>query len=67
MNMAVQYYAKAADLGHGKAAGQLAVMYTTGDEIEKNEERAKKFYELALENDFDVDILFEDMGLEPID
>lgn len=66
-NMAVKYYTKAANLGHGKAAGQLAAMYIMGAEIEKNEEMAKKFYELAFENDFDVDIFFENLDLEEID
>jgi len=63
---AVNYYKRAASLSHGKAAGQLAAMYTMGDELEKNNENAKKYYKMAIENDFEVDILFEDLGLEEI-
>ncbi|WP_103068996.1 tetratricopeptide repeat protein [Aquimarina sediminis] len=64
---AISYYTKAANLGHGKAAAQVAAMYILGDGVEKDEELAKKFYELAFENDFDVDIFFESLGLEEID
>ncbi|MBQ4802654.1 sel1 repeat family protein [Aquimarina sp. MMG015] len=63
---AIEYYTKAANLGHGKAAAQLSAMYTIGDEVDKNEELAKKFYELAFELDFQVDIFFEDLGLDEI-
>lgn len=66
-NMAVKYYTKAANLGHGKAAGQLAAMYIMGEEVDKNEEKAKIFYKLAFENDFDVDIFFDSLDLEEID
>ncbi|MEW7280051.1 SEL1-like repeat protein [Aquimarina sp. 2201CG1-2-11] len=64
---AIKYYTEAANLGHGKAAAQLAAMYTMGNEVEKNEELAKKFYELAFELDFDVDVFFDDLGLEEIE
>ncbi|PKV48836.1 hypothetical protein ATE84_0850 [Aquimarina sp. MAR_2010_214] len=65
-NKAIEYYTKAANLGHGKAAGQLAAMYIMGEEVDKDEEKAKMFYKLAFENDFDIDIFFENLGLEEL-
>ncbi len=67
INKAIAYYTKAANLGHGKAAGQLAAMYIMGEDVDKDEEKAKMFYTLAFENDFDVDIFFDSLGLEEID
>ncbi|QKX06099.1 SEL1-like repeat protein [Aquimarina sp. TRL1] len=62
----ISFYTKAANLGHGKAAGQLAAMYVTGEEVDKDDTLAKKFYLLALENGYEVDFLFEDLGLKTI-
>ncbi|WP_159090916.1 tetratricopeptide repeat protein [Aquimarina aquimarini] len=66
IDKSIEYYIRAANMGHGKAAAQLAAIYTIAKEVKKDEKKARHFYELAFENDFDVDIFFENLGLEEI-
>ncbi|MFC5058139.1 hypothetical protein [Saccharothrix xinjiangensis] len=61
---ALDWYAKAAEAGHAKAAYTAGVMLLTGDDgLAVDEERAERFLELAEELGFDVDGALETMGL----
>ena len=48
-NKAFDYYSKAAALGNPDAMGNLGVMCAAGYGVEKDEEKAEEYYQLAQE------------------
>ncbi len=59
------WYDRAARNGHGKAAATLGVMYLQGEIEAKNaKKKAEEYFQLAEENDFEVNEFLEKLGLE---
>ena len=61
---AAHYYGLAAEAGHGRAAGTLAVMLVNGD-LPQDTKRAQSLIYDALELGYPVDELFMTLGLDP--